>query len=103
MKKLFSLALSLIATVAMAKQPVAPSPYQITSTDQKGTPAFVSGDLGSLGKAHNDVAAKAFLKSQKALLGMAGTEDFDTKSVTKDNLGQTHYKFQQTLKGLPVI
>ncbi len=103
MKKVFSFALTLIATVAMAKPPATNPNFSITGVDHKGTPTFVTGDLGNIGSKHNDASAKALLKAQKDLLKMQGTEDFDTLSVTKDSLGQTHYKFQQTLKGLPVV
>jgi bacillolysin len=102
MKKIFATVLTLVATMAFAKQPVE-SKIKIHDSDAKGVPTFVSGELGKLGPGAADKAAKAFLKSQKDLLGMAGTEDFDTASVLTDNLGQTHVKFQQTLRGLPVV
>ncbi len=103
MKKVFSFALTLIATVAMAKPPATNPNFSITGVDHKGTPTFISGNLGNIGAGHNDASAKAALKGQKDLLKMTGSEDFDTLSVTKDSLGQTHYKYQQTLKGLPVV
>src|ERR1041385_4342660 len=103
MRKIFTVILSLVATVALAKSPVADSKVQITGTDHKGVPTFVQGELGQLGPGAADKAAKAFLKSQAQLLHMTGNEDFDTKSIATDSLGQTHVKFQQTLKGLPVF
>jgi len=104
MKKTLSMiAISLVAVVAMAKEPTKDAGITVKGSDHNGTPTFVSGDLGSLGAGHNDKAAKAFLKSQKDLLPLSGQEDFDTALVTKDELGQTHYKFAQTLKGLPVF
>jgi Zn-dependent metalloprotease len=102
MRKIFATVLTLVATMAFAKQPVE-SKIKIHNSDAKGVPTFVSGELGKLGAGATDKAAKAFLKSQKELLGMVGTEDFDTTSVLTDNLGQTHVKFQQTLRGLPVF
>src|SRR4051794_14708722 len=102
MRKIFTVILSLVATVALAKSPVAESKAQIKDTDHKGVPTFVTGELGQLGPGAADKAAKAFLKSQN-LLKMQGTEDFDTKSISTDGLGQTHVKFQQTLKGLSVF
>jgi Zn-dependent metalloprotease len=104
MKKILSMiAISLVAVVAMAKEPTKDAGITVKDSDHKGTPTFVSGDMGSLGAGHNDKAAKAFLKSQKELLKMSGSEDFDTLSVTKDQLGQTHYKFQETINGLQVV
>src|SRR3954454_4060247 len=102
MRKIFTVILSLVATVALAKSPVAESKAQIKDIDHKGVPTFVTGELGQLGPGAADKAAKAFLKSQN-LLKMQGTEDFDTKSISTDGLGQTHVKFQQTLKGLSVF
>jgi vibriolysin len=103
MKKLISLAALLITTVAFAKDPAANSKIKIQDQDSKGVPTFVTGELGSLGAGASDQAVKAFLKSQKDLLQMAGTEDFDVKSSKKDELGQSHVKFQEKLKGLPVV
>ena len=103
MKKLIPLAALLFSTVLFAKNPVADSKIKIHDQDSKGVPTFVTGELGSLGKGASDQAFKAFLKSQKDLLQMAGTEDFDVKSSKKDELGQSHVKFQEKLKGLPVV
>src|SRR6185369_3038064 len=102
MKKIFATVLTLVATMAFAKQPVE-SKINIHDSDAKGVPTFVSGELGKLAPGAADKSAKAFLKSQKDLLGMVGTEDFDTLSVQTDSLGQTHVKFQQSLRGLPVV
>jgi Zn-dependent metalloprotease len=103
MKKLATVLLCLVSTVALAKSPVADSKITIHTSDAKGVPMFVTGELGHLGAGASDAASKAFLKSQKALLNMAGSEDFDTVSTTHDALGQTHVKFQETLRGLPVF
>jgi Zn-dependent metalloprotease len=103
MKKVFAAILCLISTVALAKSPVAESKIKINDSDAKGVPTFVTGALGQLPAGLPDAAAKGFLKSQKALLHMAGSEDFDAVSTNRDSLGQTHVKFQQTLRGLPVV
>lgn len=92
-----------MATVAFAKSPVADSNVKINGQDDNGVPTFVTGDLGKVAPGQADKAAKDFLKAQKHLLHMIGTEDFDTKSTTRDALGQTHVKFQETLRGLPVF
>lgn len=102
MKKFITIATFLFATVALAKSPVAESKTKIHGTDEKGAPTFVTGELGKLVGAP-DKAAKEFLRGQRAFLGGAGTEDFDAVSTTKDHLGQTHVKLQQTLRGLPVV
>ncbi|MCU1229546.1 MAG: Zinc metalloproteinase precursor/aureolysin [Acidobacteria bacterium] len=102
MKRLLTATLLLTATVAFAKNPASESKFSVKETDHKGTPSFVTGDLGKL-TGNSDKAAKDFLKSQKQLLKLNGVEDFDTKSSLKDAKGQTHTKFQETLHGLPVI
>ena len=103
MKKVLGLVLSLVATVALAKNPVADSKVKITGQDHKGVPTFVSGDLGPLGPGTPGNAAKAFIKAQKDLLPLTGEEDFDAVSTSTDNLGMTHVKLQQSLRGLPVV
>jgi bacillolysin len=102
MKKLLSAALLLTATLAFAKNPTE-TKIRIHDQDANGNPTFVTGEMGKLGPGSADKAAKDFLKSQKDLLNLAGTEDFNLRSVEKDSLGQTHVKFAETLKGLPVF
>jgi Zn-dependent metalloprotease len=103
MKRLLTASLLLVATTAFAKQPTPDNGVIINDADANGVPTFVTGKLGKVGPGAADKAAKDFLKAQKELLHMTGNEDFDTKSSHKDALGQTHVKFQQTIKGLPVF
>jgi len=102
MKKLLTATLLLTATVAFARNPASESKVTIKDSDAKGTPSFVTGELGKLNGA-GDKAAKDFLKAQKQLLRLNGIEDFDAKGSWKDSLGQTHTKFQETMHGLPVV
>jgi len=104
MKKALATLIFLTATVAFAQKGTAPNAnYQIKDQDQNGVPTFVSGDIGTLGAGTPDKAAKDFLKAQKHLLHQTGNEDFDATQVTKDALGQTHVKFAEKIKGLPVF
>src|SRR5712671_2636104 len=103
MKKLLSATLLLTATLAFGRNPAAATKVTIHDQDQNGNPTFITGDMGKLGPGSADKAAKDFLKSQKDLLNLNGTEDFDLRGVQKDALGQTHVKFQETMKGLPVF
>jgi vibriolysin len=111
MKKLLSVVLLLTASVAFGQKGDNNgnngnnngNNVNVQDHDHNGNPTFVTGDMGKLGPGSDDKAAKDFLKSQKDLLNLAGTEDFDLRGVEKDKLGQTHVKFQQTLKGLPVF
>lgn len=103
MKKVLAtvLLLVLVSTTAFAKDNE--TRIKVNDQDHKGVPTFVTGELGKLAAGSLDKAAKAFLKSQKALLKQMGTEDFDVVSTHKDHLGRSHVKMQQTLRGLPVI
>jgi vibriolysin len=103
MKKLLAMFALLCSTVALADKPAPDSKIKINDQDHNGVPTFVSGQLGSLGNGGKDSASKAFLKAQKDLLHMTGGEDFDVVSTISDDLGQTHVKFQEKYKGLPVI
>jgi Zn-dependent metalloprotease len=103
MKKLISLIACLVTTVALAKSPVADSKIKVHDQDSNGVPTFVTGELGSLGSGAKDKAAKEFLKSQRDLLHMSGGEDFDAVASFTDGLGQTHTKFQEKYRGLPVV
>ncbi|PYQ28635.1 MAG: hypothetical protein DMF56_15485 [Acidobacteria bacterium] len=102
MKKLI-VVLAFTTTVALAKNPTSDSKIKIHDQDPNGVPTFVTGDLGSLGAGQKDKAAKDFLKAQRELLHMNGVEDFDAVSSVTDNLGQTHIKFQEKYRGLPVV
>jgi vibriolysin len=51
------------------------------------------------GKVDGREAARQFLLTK---VKGNGQEDFVASQTTEDNLGQVHYKFQQTIKGLPV-
>ncbi|HET7435586.1 MAG TPA: M4 family metallopeptidase [Thermoanaerobaculia bacterium] len=99
MKKVFAATLFLSATIAFAKNPPVDSKINIKDTDGKGAPTFVSGQLGKLGPG----GAAAFVKSQKDLLQLAGTEDFAPIGTFKDNLGQTHVRLQEKVRGLAVV
>ncbi len=102
MKKLAAILL-LSATVAFAKNPVAESKAQIKGVDAQGVPTFVTGELGRLGAGAPGRAAADFLRGQKDLLQLTGGEDFEATSTTKDELGQTHIRLQERLRGLPVV
>lgn len=102
MKKILWVSLLLTATMAFAKNPSSESKIRITDTDARGVPTFVTGELGQLGPGSASHAAADFLRGQRALLGGAGTEDFEAIGSTKDNFGHTHIRLQQRLRGLPV-
>jgi len=103
MKRLIAAAIFLTATVAFAKEPVKDSGIKIKDSDNKGNPTFLVGSIGKLGAGSPEKAAKEFLKDQAALLKLAGTEDFNVISSSKDALGQTHVKLQQTIRGMKVV
>lgn len=102
MKKL-ALVLLLSATVAFAKNPGSETKVHIKGVDAQGAPTFVTGELGKLAPGSAKKAAQEFLKSQRELLQLAGTEDFEAVSEINDSLGQKHIKLQQKLRGLTVV
>jgi vibriolysin len=89
--------------MAFAKNPAQESKIKIHEADSKGVPTFVTGELGQLGAGAVDKSAKAFLKSQKDLLQMVGTEDFEAIGTFQDGRGETHVRLQERLRGLPVV
>ena len=102
MKKLAAILL-LSATVAFAKNPAQETKVHIKDVDAQGAPTFVTGELGQLGPGSTKKAAQEFLKAQKDLLKLTGSEDFEAVSETTDELGQKHVKMQQKLRGLTVV
>ena len=96
MKRLISLLALLLASVAYADS-------RVIDHDSKGVPTFVTGQLGKLGAGSTEKAAKDFLKAQKDLLPLTGNEDFDVIGTSKDDLGQTHVRMQQKIRGLKVV
>lgn len=103
MKRVFAALLFLVTTAALAKSGTPNNGITIKDQDQKGAPTFVTGALGKLGNGKKDQAAKAFLKAQKELLHLAGSEDFDVLDTTTDSLGNSHVRMRESLRGLPVI
>jgi vibriolysin len=102
MKKLAAILL-LSATVAFAKNPTSESKHQIKDSDDNGVPTFVTGELGKLAAGNSKKAAREFLKAQKDILKLAGTEDFEAVDEITDGLGKKHIKLQQSLNGLKVV
>ncbi|CAH2716943.1 Bacillolysin [Neobacillus rhizosphaerae] len=64
-------------------------------------PTFVHGKLST--KAHKDKdAIKQFLKENKELYQLDTDKDLTLIDVQKDELGNTHYNFVQSVQGIPV-
>lgn len=103
MKKALAAFLFLVTSAAFAKNGAPNNGITIKDQDHKGTPTFITGNLGKLSNGQKDKAAKDFLKAQRDLLRMTGTEDFDVIGSTTDNLGQSHTRLQEKLYGLPVV
>src|SRR5688500_6353557 len=102
MKKTLWVALLLTATMAFDRNPSSDSKITIKDSDAKGVPTFVTGELGQLGPGATNAAAADFLRGKRALLGGAGTEDFEAIGSAKDNFGHPHIRLPQRLRGLPV-
>ena len=64
---------------------------------------FVTGDLGTIDLRDPARSARAFLAARADVLRLAGQERFEPVRTETDELGQTHVRFQQHLRGLPVV
>jgi len=103
MKKLLTAVLVLSATVALA-QDFERGGVRIRHADSNGVPTFITGDLGRvLGPGTEAMKAQAFMRNQKGLLTMEGSEDFEPMSTVVDELGQTHVKLQERVNGMRVV
>lgn len=105
MKKLLAAILLLSATVAFAgPRDIDGRGIRIVSEDENGVPTFIQGRLGKLANTGSPaIAAADFMKSQKFLLQMSGSEDFEAVRTSNDELGQTHVRLQQRINGLQVV
>src|SRR6266498_1406491 len=101
MKKLLTLTLLLVsATVALAQNRLMEKEIRVRDMDANGVPTFVTGDLGKLlGPGTVEMSARAFLRSKTDVLPMEGNEDFEAVATNRDDLGQTHVKFQERFNG----
>ncbi|MCA1053743.1 M4 family metallopeptidase [Rossellomorea aquimaris] len=110
-KKLVSLALgtSLVFSASFAGTTLAQSSDSITSKmeihqkvmnfDKKG-PSFLSGKLSS--KVSNEKEVKRFMKENKDLFKVDPHSELTLLEKTTDDLGMSHYKFTQSVNGVPV-
>ncbi|MFL8939220.1 M4 family metallopeptidase [Rossellomorea oryzaecorticis] len=110
-KKLVSLALgtSLVFSASFSGTTFAQSSTDsITSNmdihqkliDKKG-PDFLSGKL-SKGIVKNEKDVKKFMKANKELFKIDPHSELTLIEKTTDELGSTHYRFSQTIKGVPI-
>ncbi|MGG3912522.1 M4 family metallopeptidase [Rossellomorea vietnamensis] len=73
---------------------------KVMNTDKKG-PSFLSGKL-SKGIVKNDKDVKAFLKENKELFAIDPHSELTLLEKTTDDLGMSHYRFTQSVDGVPV-
>ncbi|UHA61499.1 M4 family metallopeptidase [Metabacillus litoralis] len=67
----------------------------------KDAPLFLSGKL-SKDKMKNDKDVKEFLKANKELFKIDSHKELTLLEKETDELGMTHYKFAQTIHGVPI-
>ena len=72
------------------------------NVDNNGIPNFVTGRLGYLRSA-NMAGGVEYLQEIGAALRATGNEGFTPLRPMSDRLGQVHFRYQQTLFGLPVV
>lgn len=68
---------------------------------EKSSPSFLSGKL-SANKVQTESAVKSFLKENEAVYKVNPNADLTLLSKEKDSLGFTHYKYIQSVDGVPV-
>lgn len=104
MKKLLTVIFLLSATAALSQHRLLDNEIRVRDIDHNGVPTFVTGKLGRLlGPGTVESAARAFLRTKTDVLPMDGSEDFQSVSTTRDELGLSHIKLQQRVNGLPVV
>ncbi|KSU84327.1 thermolysin [Fictibacillus enclensis] len=74
---------------------------QVTTSKDKAIPSFIAGKL-SKGTYHTEKDVLAFIDSNKQLFQFNATHHLNFISKEKDNLGMTHYVFNQSINGVPV-
>jgi len=74
---------------------------QKTWNDEKGNPAFLSGELSDK-KVESEKAVKAFLEENKELFKINPQTDLTLKEVKSDDLGMKHYVYNQSINKVPV-
>ncbi len=102
--KIKSIALLLGASFsALATNSFANDNSSITIQNQanNGSPAFVTGNLGSMTQKNAAASLKSIL-SANSQYGFTGKEDFQIKRQWTDELGKLHTHFNQTINGLNV-
>lgn len=101
----YLLLLSFLVAAPVAAQPFEEtSGLKVLSSDDRGVPTFVTGNIGRLPKADRSRAASPFLRSfAEKNLGARGTEDLEVYRSREDNLGKLHVRARQRIHGLPVV
>ncbi|OZM56217.1 peptidase M4 [Lottiidibacillus patelloidae] len=67
----------------------------------KDTPSFIYGDLST--KTYSDVfSVKEFIKENTKTFKLNPAKDLTLMETTTDEVGMTHYRFIQSVKGVPI-
>lgn len=72
------------------------------SVDVDGTPNFVTGTLGYLGRGSVESAAMGFARRVGPLYRVDGSEELAATRTLRDELGQVHVRLQQYHRGLTI-
>lgn len=105
MKKLLAAVILLTATAAFGQRnnDAAEKMMRIERQPVRGGVEFIKGNLGRLPAGKPTFAAQAFMEEKKSLLQATPEETFEPIGEFSDDLGQTHVRLQQHLRGLPVV
>ncbi|UZJ77929.1 M4 family metallopeptidase [Fictibacillus sp. KU28468] len=77
------------------------SQVQVTRTKENSVPSFISGKL-SKGTYLSKKEILAFLDSNKQLFPFEASKHLTLVKQEKDDLGMTHYVFNQSINGVPI-
>ena len=95
---------------------IAEEPPIVHAVDAAGNPTFMTGDLGSIGaidvgdlesdpktRQQAESVAQSVLEARiEDHFGALGSEAFELSRIETDDLGAVHFRYRQTLDGLPV-
>ncbi|WP_340678261.1 M4 family metallopeptidase [Paraglaciecola sp.] len=73
----------------------------VSAQTERGTPTFITGNLGVFNAKDSESSIKQLLIEQ-GLHQLNGNEGFTVKQQWVDNLGKQHTRLNQTINGLPV-
>ncbi len=76
---------------------------QVQTDAATGVPTFLAGRLSAPSSAAPADVATAFVRANAAVFGLGSRDAVAVRETTRDDLGMTHVRVQQTVGGVPVF